>query len=86
MSQATFSDSSNISSEVIALAEQLKTLYDVELHKKKFKSTTLKTLKAIISRHLENQDTFFITTASKKKTRTVKAKFSKLEKELFSFD
>jgi hypothetical protein len=80
------SESSLLSKTVIALAKQLKTLYDVELHKRKFKLTTLKILKAIISRHSENQNTFFITTASREKTRAVKAKFSKFEKEFFSFD
>ncbi len=46
----------------------------------------MKVLKAIISRHSENQNTFFTTTTSKEKTRAVKAKFSESEKELFSFD
>jgi hypothetical protein len=84
--ESIFSDSSKISLQIIALAEQLKILYDVELHKRKFKSATLKILKAIISRHTEDQNTFFTTTISKEKTRTVKAKFSEFERDLFSFD
>jgi hypothetical protein len=84
--ESVFSDSSEISLQVIAFAEQLKTLYDVELHRRKFKSATLKILKAIISRHSEDQNTFFTTTVSKEKTRAIKAKFSEFERDFFSFD
>ncbi len=84
--ESVFFDSSKISLQVIALAEQLKALYDVELYRRKFKTATLKILKAIISRHSEDQNTFFTTTVSKEKTRAVKAKFSEFEKDFFSFD
>jgi hypothetical protein len=54
LKNSVLSELSLLSETVIALAGQLKALYDVGLHKRKFKPTTLKILKAIVSRHSED--------------------------------
>ncbi len=84
MSQAAFFDSSDISSEVIALVRQLKTLSNVELHRRRIKFAVREVFKNIALLFFENSMISKISSI-KNKIRAVKAELEHTQKS-FSFD
>ncbi len=79
MFQAAFFDSSNISSEVIALIRQLKTLSNVELHKRRIKFAVREMFKNIILLFFENSMISKISSI-KNKIKAVKAELKHTQK------